>query len=306
MPKLAFTDHRFMPATLSMIEQANVILEEYAAQGMVMNLRQLHYQFVARGISGYPNTMKSYNRLKNAMNDGRWAGFVDWDHLEDQTRHLRSLPTWNDPADTMDSISTQFRTDKWAEQHVRIEVWVEKDALIGVIGPTCRQLEIPYFSTRGYPSASEMWSARQRIRRYTQSGQEATILHLGDHDPSGLHITDDLQRLTRMGCDVVVERLALNRDQVRRYLPPPNPAKESDSRYTRYVEDTGLTHSWELDALDPHVLQSLISDRVLQLRHTDLWDDAVTRQEAMRVQLTQAAAHWPSVTALLDDIDYRP
>lgn len=309
MPKVAFIEKRFRPATLEMIRQANVILEEYVEQGLTMNLRQLHYQFVSRDVAGYSNTMKSYNRLKTTMNDGRWAGLVDWDHLEDHTRYLRKLSTWNNPGDIIQSAAVSFRTDKWANQPVRIECWVEKDALLGVIGPTCDELEIPYFSLRGYPSASEMWSARRRIRRYTsgvmgERKQRAVILHLGDHDPSGMHITEDLRnRLGQMRCEVTIERLALTHEQIVEFDLPPNPAKETDVRYRRYVAETGLFESWELDAVNPQDLQLLIEQRVLQLRDRSLWTVALEEQETMREQLTSAAARWEDVVGMLQDND---
>jgi hypothetical protein len=214
----------------------------------------------------------------------------------------------------MESVANQFRTDKWADQPCRAEVWVEKDALLGVIGPVCRALEIPFMSLRGYSSASEFWAARKRFLRNWRHRQPTYVLHLGDHDPSGLQITADLRtRLENMCCRpgasqaneawVEVERPALNYDQVRRYRPPPNPAKQTDSRYEQYVAETGLTDSWELDALDPDVLCSIIEDRVLELRDDTGWDDSESSQEEMRTQLTQAAERWPDVVSMLEESD---
>lgn len=126
------------------------------------------------------------------MNDARLAGLMDWTHLEDRTRNLRSLSHWSDPRDILDSAAAGYRTDKWAHQPYRPEVWIEKDALVGVIEGVCEANDVPYFSCRDYTSQSEVWGAAQRLLRHVRRGQIPVVLHLGDHDPSGLDMTRDI------------------------------------------------------------------------------------------------------------------
>src|SRR5215831_9209334 len=133
-----FISKKFQQKTLGLIERANAIIEEYVEQGFVLTLRQLYYQFVARVI--IENSVASYKRLGSILNDARLAGLVDWDHIEDRTRNLRTHAAWDDPADIIRSAASSYREDLWRDQIWRPEVWIEKDALLGVIEGVCREL----------------------------------------------------------------------------------------------------------------------------------------------------------------------
>ena len=128
-------------------------------------------------------------------------------------------------------------------------------------------------------SQSEQWRAGRRLARYVAKGQRPIVFHLGDHDPSGIDMTrDNGERLSMFaGVPMQVVRLALNRDQVDRYHAPPNPAKVTDSRYAAYQREHG-EESWELDALDPEVIQELISSAVGRLREPAAWDAALLQE----------------------------
>ena len=318
MPYIEYTPRRFSADSYEVIRQARTICESYRQQGYDLTLRQLHYQFVARDL--YPNTERSYKRLGSIVNDARLAGMLDWDFIVDRTRNLRSLAHWDEPATLVRDASRQFRLERWATQPKRVEVWIEKDALVGVLQSACPALDVPYFSCRGYTSQSEMWAASQRLRGYVEAGQQVVILHLGDHDPSGVDMTRDiLERLSmfmandldlvdteddaetcvyEMADRFTLERIALNMEQVEQYKPPPNPAKFTDSRAVDYVRRYGRS-SWELDALDPATLTALIQEHVALHRDAELWDATSEAEESEREVLTAAAERWTEVKELL-------
>lgn len=298
MPKIRYQHFAFKSATLDMIAKANQIIAEYQAQGFDLTLRQLYYQLVSRDI--IPNRVSEYKRLGSIINDARLAGLIDWDAIVDRTRELRRLSHWSTPDEIIESAARSFRVDKWKDQEYRPEVWIEKDALVGVIAGVCERNDIPYFSCRGYTSQSEMWGAAQRLQEWTQRGQVPVILHLGDHDPSGKDMTRDIrERLEMFTNDALkVDRLALNFDQIEQYNPPPNPAKETDSRFHAYMLEFG-EESWELDALEPTVIADLIESAILKLRDSDLWSDAITQEDEQRELLDKAATHWARVEKTL-------
>ena len=281
MPKIAYIDKKFRAASMATIETANAIIAEYVAQGYDLTLRQLYYQMVARGY--IENSERSYKNFGNVIDDGRLAGLIDWEHIVDRTRNLRSNGHFDAPSDIMDAAAKSYQIDKWERQPNRVEVWVEKDALVGVIAVICRRLDVPYFACRGYTSQSEMWAGARRLLRWRDAGQTPIILHLGDHDPSGIDMTRDIiDRLSLFtGTSVRVDRLALNYDQIEQYNPPPNFAKESDSRYAEYQELYG-DDSWELDALEPSVLAELITEAVKGYRDEDLYARRVAEEEEGR------------------------
>ncbi len=303
MPRICYVPKAFSSGSLELIERANTICAAYAAQGYDLTLRQLYYQFVARG--WIANKDSEYKRLGAIVNDARLAGLIDWRHVVDRTRNLRSLSHWSDPAEIVRGAACSFRTDLWASQPFRPEVWVEKDALIGVIARACERQDVAYFSCRGYTSQSELWGAAQRLERHADAGQVPVIVHLGDHDPSGIDMTRDITARLELfmaadGCEPAeVRRIALNMPQVERYQPPPNPAKVTDSRANGYIARFG-TSSWELDALNPEVLDALITDEIASLRDLALWETDHDAQERARAVLTAASRRWGEVAGFLN------
>jgi hypothetical protein len=298
MPCITYQTFNFRPAALTVIETANAILAEYAAAGMDLTLRQLYYQFVARGL--IPNKDTEYKRLGSVINDARLAGLIDWSRIEDRTRSLRSVAHWSDPADIVEACASQFAIDRWSEQPERVEVWIEKDALIGVIEQVCRKWDVGYFSCRGYVSQSEMWSASQRMNHYERKGQRTFIIHLGDHDPSGIDMSRDIQdRLNLFRSRTEIERVALNMKQVQQYNPPPNPAKLTDSRCGDYMAKFG-DESWELDALEPKVIAALIESKIKAHLGMDLWRTATAAQEEHRSRLKLVSERWDDVVAMVE------
>jgi hypothetical protein len=294
MPKIKYQEFNFRPASLKLIATANEIIREYAAQGFDLTLRQLYYQFVSRDI--IPNTQKSYKNLGSVVNDARLAGLIDWDTIVDRTRELRTLSHWSDPSDIVKACANQFNIDRWAGQPFRPEVWIEKDALVGVFERVCRELDVPLFSCRGYTSQSEMWAAGQRLLGYMRMPQTPVIFHFGDHDPSGKDmsrdITDRLELFTRS--ELKFERLALNMDQVKQYGPPPNPAKIADSRADAYIAEFG-NESWELDALEPSVLADLVRGAIDGVIDSGKMDEADDKQARHRKTLALVASKFESV-----------
>lgn len=305
MAKEAFTVKRFRDDSLQRIAHANAIISQYRAQGYVLTLRQLYYQFVTRNL--IENTERSYHALGSLISDARLAGLIDWNAIEDRTRSLRALSSYNDPQELMRYTEYWYRLDKWNDQPVRFEAWVEKEALLGVLARICNEFEVPYFACKGYVSQSEMYDASKRYSAYRSAGQKVILLHLGDHDPSGLDMTRDIrERLSlfldddwSFSSDFEIRRLALNIDQVRRYNPPPNPAKNTDTRFTEYREQYG-SESWELDALQPDVIANLIRTEILAERDESAWTLARMREENDKAQLRDAASRWDEVIAHLE------
>jgi hypothetical protein len=292
--KQKYQDVRFQAKTLALIEQANTILDEYAAQGFTMTLRQLFYQFVARDL--IENTYANYKLVGRTVSDARLAGLIDWDSIEDRTRSLNTHSSWHDPAAIIRSAALSYREDIWKGQHYRPEVWIEKAALVGVVEPICNEYRVPYFATIGNNSQTEQREAGERFADHIANGLTPVVLHLGDHDPNGLDMTrDNRDRLTMFASnDIEVRRVALNMDQVEEYNPPPNFAKEADSRYADYVARYG-EKCGELDALAPPVLAGLIRDELAGMIDAAQWRKREAAERRNRAMLDKVAANWTLV-----------
>ena len=293
MARIAYEEWNPSQKSLSIIRIADQICAEYAKQGYDLTLRQLYYQFVARDY--LPNNQKSYKNLGVCIDKARKAGLLDWGYIVDRTRNLMGFNTVDTPGELIDRTVHNYHIDLWEDQAERVEVWVEKEALAGVIARASRVRGVDYFSCRGYVSQSELHNAALRHRRYERCGQDVTVIHLGDHDPSGIDMTRDVEeRLRLFGASTTVERIALNRDQVDEYSPPPNPAKLSDSRARSYINVHGNS-SWELDALNPDTLGGLIGGAISRHLDSDLYERRLRVQEAGRAELQKIADNWDDV-----------
>lgn len=305
MSKIEYVPHRFSEASLEIIDLAETICHAYAAQGLDLTLRQLYYQFISRDF--FPNSERSYNRLGSIINDARLAGLIDWNHLQDRGRaaHGTGWMGTEPPefADVIRRAKYSYSVDLWEGQPRRVEVWVEKQALEQVVERATSGLRLPYFACKGYVSQSEMWAAGMRMADYFAEGYEPLVIHLGDHDPSGIDMTRDIEDRLTMFCDgqpVEVRRIALNMDQVERYNPPPNPAKLTDSRAGGYVAKYGRS-SWELDALNPEQLMQLIRAEVDAEIDVVRWNEQVEREREGRDAFEAVATRWPELQQYLTD-----
>ncbi|AWW28367.1 MULTISPECIES: hypothetical protein [unclassified Acetobacterium] len=288
MPKIEYVSKKFRQTSLELIRRINAVITDYEAQGYSLTLRQVYYQMVARDI--IPNNERSYKNLGALINDARLAGLIDWNAIEDRTRNIRGRTHWEKPGDVIKAAAYNYHLDYWQDQDNYVEVWVEKDALVGVVGRICDQLDLKYFSCRGYVSQSEMWVAAKRLEKRQREGKNIVLLHLGDHDPSGIDMSRDiLDRLNVFETDdIEFKRLALNMEQVEEYNPPPNPTKLTDSRATKYLSDFGH-ECWELDALEPKVIDALIKDNVLKFRDEKNYKQ-IKEKEALGIEFLEEIA----------------
>ncbi len=300
--KIHYKDWNPQADTRAIIEQAEDIINEYDDAGYKLTLRQLYYQFVARGI--LENTERSYKNLGSYITNARMAGMISWYAIEDRNRTHYGNWYDEDEQNAIDALPQYVRFDRWDRQDYYVEVMVEKEALGGIIAKACRPLLVPYMSCKGYLSASEAWRAGQRFQNKLEEGKQCVLIHLGDHDPSGIDMTRDnddrINMFANTHTGVDVRRIALNMYQVEEYSPPPNPAKITDSRAEEYIRRYGRS-SWELDALEPQVMEKLIQDEVGQFIDQDSWDEVGEEETAKRSILKKLAENWDDIKRKLED-----
>ena len=295
MPKIKYEDKKFRKQSLFLIQKINQVIKDYEEKGFSLTLRQVYYQMVARDI--IPNNERSYKNLGALISDARLAGLVDWNAIEDRTRFLRKNSHWSSPSGIISSAAYSYHTDHWAGQENYMEVWIEKDALINIVEQICEPLDVSHFSCRGYVSQSEMWEAAQRLKQRARD-KHIVLIHLGDHDPSGIDMSRDIQaRLEKFGVESIeFHRIALNMDQIDEFNPPPNPAKLTDSRVKGYIERYGR-ESWELDALDPQDMSNLIKSYVVRYRDDEQYRKVKAREDEEKELLDEIANNWNGIEA---------
>lgn len=171
MAKEQIRTTRFGAEALERIEQMNTIIDEYQAQGLRLTARQLYYQFVSRDLCA--NQPAEYKKLTTLLTNARYAGLVDWDAIEDRGREPNTPSQWSDPQALMESALRAYRLPRWEGQDTYVELWVEKQALAGVLEPLSREHHVTLMVNKGYSSASAMKESAERIRKAQCEDEQA-------------------------------------------------------------------------------------------------------------------------------------
>jgi hypothetical protein len=281
--------HRFSYESMQLIVTINEVVDDYTAQGYKLTVRQLYYQLVARNV--IPNTERSYKNICTLVNNARIAGLMDWEAIEDRTRAFVRRQRWLSGRQIVQAAANSFHMDMWDNQPSRVFIIIEKEALVGVLEPIGHKLDVPILAARGYPSASVLREFVEEDIIPSADSQTITILHLGDHDPSGLDMTRDLRdriELFAEGAPAELVRIALSMEQIEERKPPPNPAKTTDPRFADYRNMFG-DESWELDALPPSYISELVQSEIAKIVDVDLWIERTEEVEKIRKKLTNTA-----------------
>jgi hypothetical protein len=273
--KIKFKDINFRADSLGRIKQCNEIIKRYQEQGLRLTLRQLYYQLVVLNV--IPNKERSYKNLSTLVSDARLAGIMDWNAIEDRVRQPRLPPEFDSLGDLIEAAVNSYRLPRWEGQEFYAELWVEKDALAGVLAPIAREFHVTMMVNRGYSSMSAMYESANRFTNH--ENQRPVLFYLGDHDPSGEDMVRDIRdRLLMFGVDDIdVRKIALTMKQVEEYNPPPNPAKLTDPRSSGYIAEHGSS-SWEVDALPPETLAMIIKKHLNQVLDRLLMNSVIERE----------------------------
>lgn len=260
----------FRKETQILLGQILKVADLYQSQGYKLTLRQLYYQLVVQNI--FANLQKNYAKLSDLLGEARMCGLCDWDVIEDRIRVPRFPNEWDDINDAMNTLIAVYRRKRWHNQENYVEVWVEKDALSGVLEPITQHYHVHLLVNRGYSSISAMHDSALRFKYAERNGKSCFLLYFGDHDPSGEDMVRDIKnRLREFRAVVQVDKVALTREQVDDHQLPPNPAKTTDPRARGYIAEHG-DQSWELDALPPATLNELLTNALDEIIDSDLYE----------------------------------
>ncbi len=239
---------------------------EIVAEIEPATVRQIFYQAVVRGLVP-KDEARGYKLVQRRLVKLREAGVIPYGWITDNVRIVRGHNRYEGPEDYARVAAEFYRRDYWADSPVNVEVWLEKDALAGVLVPTVvEECGLDLHVTRGYASVSYLESAASFIRN---DGRPTYVYLLTDFDPSGLGIADTVtvELMNRSyPTEVYVERLAVSREQIDEYGLPTRPTKTTDSRARKFVRQHG-TGSVELDAIPPDTLRGLVRESIE--RHMD-------------------------------------
>jgi hypothetical protein len=281
--------------TTALIDAALRILAEQNP----MTIRQLFYRLVS--VNVIPNDLPSYQRVSEVMTKSRDDGRCPFEWIADRSRPIYWAGGFVDAAGYAEYVRRGYHKDLWVTQPEHIELWVEKDAIIGSIENVCSSLGVTIRVGRGYWSTTAVHDIAEHLDSIEKP---ITAFYLGDHDPSGRDIPRDLEKRIREyihGADIVVERLAIQKADIITFNLPPLPLKiKSDGTYSDpRARSFRLEHgseAVELDALPPVELRRRIEEAVKNHRYEALWEEAARIERLEKGRIADAVNQWSSMT----------
>jgi hypothetical protein len=208
---------------------------------------------------------------------------------------MRKRASYASLAEFLERSQALYRQAVWKTLDVRVEIWIEKDALAGVVFPMTDRWDVPLMVTRGYSSETFVYEAAQAINR---DGKKTFIDYFGDYDPSGVGIPQDvLRKLDTWTSLVTCTRVAVNPDQIVSLQLPTRPTKRTDSRAKEWIGE-----SVELDVMPPNVLCSLVHAVIESHLPADHLEQIARVEHMERQTLAAIMQHWTLDTSA-DKVD---
>jgi hypothetical protein len=253
-----------------------------------MTVRQVFYRMVSAGVidkteAQYKNTIC---RLLGLMRRERVIPF-GW--IADNTRWMRKPDTYSGLEAALEYTARTYRRSLWENQNVYVEVWLEKDALAGVLMEETEQWDVPLMVTRGYSSLSFLHSAGEAI---DVMGKPAHLYYFGDYDPSGVDITRAVESGIREfapDAEIYFERVAITTKQIAAMQLPTRPTKTSDSRSKNFADE-----SVEVDAIPPSTLRELVRSCITRHIDVDALERLQTVESAEKETMLRISQAWQS------------
>ena len=243
-------------ATKAEVEARREALLDIIDDGKPMTVRQVFYQATVRGLVEKAET--GYSKVQTDITLMRRDGSLPYDWLADNTRWQRKPNTFDSVEDALRETARFYRKNLWRDADAYVEIWLEKDALSGVIYPVTSMYDVPLTVARGYASLSFLFSAAEYINTLDIP---AYIYHLGDFDPSGVNAGEKIEEMLRElapDADIVFERIAVTEEQITDWDLPTRPTKASDTRAKTFSSALSV----ELDAIEPNQLRALVQETI--------------------------------------------
>ena len=244
-------------ATKAQVGERRAALFDIIHEQRPMTVRQVFYQATVRNL--VEKSEAGYNKVQTDLVQMRRTRQLPYSWLADNTRWQRRPRTFHSIEQALQDTADFYRKSLWADADCYVEIWLEKDALAGVVTPVTEKYDVPLMVSRGYASLSFLHSAAEDIN---DLAVPAYIYHLGDFDPSGVNAAEKIEQTLREmapGAEIHFERVAVTLEQIEQWKLPSRPTKASDSRSKGFGDI-----SVELDAIPPDDLRRLVQDVIEQ------------------------------------------
>lgn len=247
-----------------------------------MIVRQVFYQATVANL--VEKTEAGYAKVQTDLVWLRRNELIPYEWIVDNTRWEQRPRTYESIAEALTYAARSYRRSLWSDAPCHVEIWLEKDALAGVVVPVTAKLDVSLMVARGYASLSFLHEAGTAI---AELGVPCFIYHLGDFDPSGVDAGRNIEKSLKEysgGAEIHFERLAVTPEQIEAWSLPSRPTKTSDSRFKAF----GYAESVELDAIPPDELRSLVREAIarhITSEELDRLNELERDEQAMLLQM---------------------
>jgi hypothetical protein len=248
--------------TKAEIEELREALYEIVAQYEPITVRGVFYQAATRGL--VPKTdNEGYRPIQRELLKMRREGAIPWGWITDGSRVVFRRSRYGNLESYAKEVARNYRRDYWYDSDEYVEIWLEKEALRGVIFPTVvDQYGLDLYVTKGQPSVTYLYEAAEQI---VHDERPTHIYVLSDHDPGGLRIFERIRRelhdFVDGQVDLYIQRIAVEPWQIELYDLPTRPGKVKDPNAGEFVEKYGDA-CVELDAISPPLLRQLVAEHI--------------------------------------------
>jgi hypothetical protein len=269
--------------SLVLVEQVRAVLAVYSAH-LPVTIRQVFYRLVST--VGFSKTEQAYERLCETLNRARRAGLLDWDDFRDDGFTRRESTSWGSRADWAEAVlrsARGYRLDRQSDQDRRLVLWCEAGGMVPQLVRVAGDYSVPVFSSGGFDSVT----AKHEVAVELAGLGDTTVLHVGDHDPSGVHMFGSLDEdvgsfLEGLGAGgrVVFVRLAVTPAQVEEFDLPTSPPKKTDRR--SFTGDTV-----QAEAIPPDELARIVREAIVERLDADALETVLDREQRERDGLVE-------------------
>ena len=249
------------------------------AEDKPMTCRQVFYRLVSQG--AIFKTEGEYKQtVLRLLKDMRKRREIPFSWIADNTRWMRKPTTFSSYQEMLRCTAKTYRRSVWDTQDAYCEIWLEKDALSGVLYEETSAWDVPLMVTRGYPSISFLASAAEEIQSQTEQGKTTFLYYFGDRDPSGVdiprHVEESLREFAP-DAPIHFECVAVTQAQIEEFDLPTRPTKTTDSRSKSFVGE-----SVEVDAIMPSELRRIARECITQHIDQRAYELLLTAEESER------------------------
>ena len=242
------------------------ILDGY--DGDRISIRHLCYRLASVGV--IPKTEAAFSLVGKHLAKWRFDGRISFNRFVDSTRWYYGAKTFDDLEEALANTAETYRKNLWQEQRHLVEIWVEKEAVAGIVSPVGNSWGIRTFVCRGFASITSTWEAAETFKEAIESGKDPVILYLGDHDDSGHKIDRAIfeKHFGHYGIRDLVDfrRVAVLPEQIEELNLPTRPPKKA--------WDGG--DCVEIDTLSSEQIRTLLEDEIKALINPREWNQLQT------------------------------